>query len=57
MTEKSADDREAEMIMEMSERELLVYILDNPFYLTDFYYSKFGNAIEERARQLIGANQ
>jgi len=57
VTEKSADDREAEMIMEMSERELLVYILDNPFYLTDFYYSKFGNAIEERARQLIGANQ
>ena len=46
------DDREIAKIFKFSKDELLDYILENPEYLTDGYFSGFGMAIHKRRIQL-----
>jgi hypothetical protein len=46
------DDEQLAAILEMDERELLIFILSAPEFLTDSYYDKFRNVIFLRAVQL-----
>ncbi len=47
----NTDEKEIKMISTMNEWELLSYVITNPEFLTDSYYSKFGNAIRKRYKQ------
>ena len=40
-------------IEQMDMPTLLREIINEPLYLTDVYYSEFGNAINKRAEQLL----
>ena len=46
------NEKEIARIMQFTERELLVYLLISPEFLTDSYYSMFRTAIIARATQL-----
>ena len=50
--EKSGDELEYERIALMSAEELLSYVLDSPYLLTDSYYRGFHTAIYARAEAL-----
>jgi hypothetical protein len=46
------NDQEVLLIMALTEGELLDYVMESPEYLSDGYYSIFGNAIWARWQEL-----
>lgn len=48
-----SDRLEVDRIMSMSMPELLRYILDHPELICDSYYRTFGDAIRNRAEELL----
>lgn len=50
-----SDQAECTKIMEMDAVALLKYIATHPFYMTDSYYSRFGETIRNRIAGVAAA--
>lgn len=48
----TGDQKDYNRIAKMSVRQLLDYVLEHPYYLTDSYYRGFDTAIYKRAEEL-----
>ena len=51
------DQAQYDKIAKMSVWELLVYVVDNPNFLTDSYYKGYDKAIYDRVNQLEPENE